>query len=529
MIAWMLYALLVALALAAAAFVAERAARSRGAPTRWPWLASMLGSLALPALMATASMQIPGGPADIGPLASLTLREATSIRTPLTQIHLDDVPLYGLSVHADDMAVYLWAATSILLAVTLCLGALLTSRRKRGWRSATVCGEHVCVAPDTGPAVIGFIRTRIVVPEWLLGISPAQQGHALAHERSHLEARDPLVIAAALGVLTLMPWNGFLWWQFHRLRRAIEMDCDARVIRGGSDVSAYCETLLHVGQQRSKHLPWLPAMSDSVSFLELRIRQMLRRPNTWVRGSTVVLLCLSIGMAVVAAQVTPPDATPLRALSMATPEHGMLDRYTGFYQISPLSLVDVTQADGTLSVRISGQMAAPRPFQLVRIRGNQFAVRGNDALAVRFVLDASGRAVRLIATQGGRVVLDRPRTDDATARRINDALAARIKAQKPFPGSEQALRLFLGDPDSGAGMSPELARERQQQKATRERYLSRIGPVRSYAFTGVNEFGADTYLVHRQNGDETIMLVVDKDGTLASAVRYSPMASPPDS
>jgi len=77
-------------------------------------------------------------------------------------------------------------------------------------------------------------------------------------------------------------------------------------------------------------------------------------------------------------------------------------------------------------------------------------------------------------------------------------------------------------------MSPELARERRQQKAARERYLSRIGPVQSYAFTGVNEFGSDTYLVKRKNGDETIMLVVDEDGTLASAVRYSPMASPPD-
>ncbi|NII52963.1 M56 family metallopeptidase [Luteibacter sp. SG786] len=529
MIAWMLYALLVGLALAAAAFMAERAAKGRGAPTRWAWLVSMLGSLALPVLVAGASIRLPDGLAGTGPGPSLALREATSIRTPLTQIHLDDVPVYGLSVNADGVAADLWIAASTLMVVTLSMGMLVTSQRRRGWRSATVYGERVCVARDTGPAVIGFFRPHIVVPEWLLGMSPVQQGHALAHERSHLEARDPLVIAVALAVLTLMPWNGLLWWQFHRLRRAIEMDCDARVIRSGCDVSAYCETLLHVGQQRSKHIPWLPAMSDSVSFLELRIRQMLRRPGKWVRGSTVALLCLSLGMAVFAAQVTPPNTLPLHALSMATPNRGLLDRYVGFYQISPISLVHVTQADGTLSVRITGQMAAPRPFPLVHVHDDRFAVRGNDALAVRFVTDTSGRAVRLIATQAGRVVLDRPRIDDATALRIDDALATRIKAQKPFPGSEKALRLLLGDPDNSVGMSPELARERREQKAARERYLSRIGPVRSYAFTGVNEFGSDTYLVHRQNGDETIMLVVDEDGTLANAVRYSPMASPPDS
>lgn len=529
MIAWMLYALLVALALAAAALLAERAARDRGAPTRWAWLVSMVGSLALPVLMAGVSIELPGDHEGAGGSPALLLREATSIRTPLTQIHLDDVPVYGLSISADNVAADVWMAASTLMVGMLSTTLLVTSRRRRGWRSATVYGERVYVARDTGPAVVGFVRPHIVVPEWMLGMSPAQQGHALAHEHSHLEARDPLAIAVALVLLTLMPWNGLLWWQFHRLRRAIEMDCDARVIRSGCDVSAYCATLLHVGQQRSKHLPWLPAMSDSVSFLELRIRQMLRRPGKWVRGSAAALLCLSIAMAVFAAQVTPPDTLPLHALSVAASNRGMLDRYIGYYQISPMSLVHVTQTDGSLSVRITGQMAAPKPFQLVHVRDDRFAVRGNDTLAVRFAMDASGRAARLIATQAGRVVLDRPRIDDATALRINDALATRIKAQKPFAGSEKALRLLLDDPDSGVGMSPELARERQEQKAARERYLSRIGPVRSHAFTGVNEFGADTYLVHRQNGDETIMLVVDDDGTLASAVRYSPLASPPDS
>jgi hypothetical protein len=413
------------------------------------------------------------------------------------------------------------------MALTLSLGMAWVSRRKRGWRNGTLYGEPVCIAPDTGPAVIGLIRPQIVVPEWLLQMSRAQQGYALAHERSHLEARDSLVIAVALGLLTLMPWNGLLWWQFHRLRRAIEMDCDARVLRGGCDVSAYCETLLYVGQRKSKHIPLLPAMSDSVSFLELRIRQMLHKPGKWMRQSSAAFICLSIGMAVVAAQVSPPEASRPGTRSPVAPSPDSLDRYTGFYQISPISLVDVTRAQGALSVRISGQMAAPKPFHLVRVDSDQFAVQGNDALAVRFVRDASGRAARLIATQAGRTILDRPRIGEATAQRINDALAARIKAQKPFPGSEKALRLLLSDPDNGTGMSPELAWQRHQQKAEREKYNARIGAVQSYAFTGVSEFGSDTYLVKRKNGEETIMLVVDEDGTLATAVRYSPLAPPP--
>ena len=527
MVAWMLYAALVALALSTAAFMAERAAKGRGAPTRWLWITSMCASLAVPILMAFASIRLPARFSGGATSSSLLLSDATSIRTPLTQIHLDQVPVYGLSISIDNVAVGLWVSASVLMALTLSLGIAWLARRKRGWRKGVLHGERVCIAPDAGPAVIGLIHPRIVVPEWLLSMDRAQQEHALVHERSHLEARDPLVIAVALGLLTLMPWNALLWWQFHRLRRAIEMDCDARVIQGGCDVSAYCETLIYVGQKKSRHIPLLPAMSDSVSFLELRIRQMLRKPGKWARVSTVLLLCLSIGLAAVASQVSPPGVIHPGVQHAGTLGPDTLDRYTGFYQVSPISLVAVTRADGGLSVRISGQMAAPKPFQLVHTSGDQFAVQGNDALAVRFVMDASGHAQRVIATQAGQVVLDRPRIDASTAQRIDDALAARIKAQKPFPASEKALRLLLSDPADGAGMSPELAKVRQQQKTEREAYLARIGPVQSYAFTGVNEFGSDTYLVKRKNGEETIMLVVDEDGTLANAVRYSPMASPP--
>lgn len=529
MIAWMLYAALVALALTTAAFMAERAAKGRGVPTRWPWVVSMPGSLVVPIVIACASIQLPGSAAGDRTTAALVLSDTTSIRTPLTQIHLDDVPVYGWSISADAVAIGLWLSASAIMLLTLSLGVAWVSRRKRGWHHGMVHGERVCIAPDTGPAVVGLIHPQIVVPEWLLQMSPEQQGHALTHERSHMQARDPYVIAVALVLLVLMPWNGLLWWQFHRLRRAIEMDCDARVLQGGCDVAGYCETLLYVGQQKSRHIPLFPAMSDSVAFLESRMRQMLRKQGKWARGSAAIFLCLSISMAVVAAQLTPPDASRSGMRSSVTSSPDTPDRYTGFYQISAISLIEVTRIADGLSVSISGQMAAPKPFQLVHASGDQFTVQGSDALAVRFVMDTSGHAMRLIATQGGRVILDRPRIDEVSAQRIHRALATRIKAQKPFAGSEKALRLLLSDPDSSVGMSPELAWQRQQQKEPREKYLARIGPVQSYAFTGVNEFGSDTYRVKRKNGDETIMLVVDEDGTLANAVRYSPMASPPES
>jgi len=59
----------------------------------------------------------------------------------------------------------------------------------------------------------------------------------IAHEQSHLAAHDPLLLIVALFLLVLMPWNLPLWWQLHRLRYAIEVDCDSRVLRGASIAS----------------------------------------------------------------------------------------------------------------------------------------------------------------------------------------------------------------------------------------------------------------------------------------------------
>lgn len=524
MIAWMLYAVLVALALSAAALLAERAAKVRGAVTRWMWIASLVGSLVLPTVIACASIRLPDNFKSGGAPVSIVLRNTTSIRMPSVLFDLEGTQPDTKSTDIDALVRNLWVAASALMASMLTIGSRLLQRRKRGWREGRLCDERVLIAVDAGPAVVGLIRPRIVVPMWLLHISEERQLCTLAHERSHLDARDPQIIALALALLTLMPWNPLLWWQFRRLRQAIEVDCDARVLLEGHDIAAYCETLIQVGQRQSHHIAGVPAMSDSASFLELRIRQMLRKPGKWARASAAALVGVSLGMAVFAAQVTPPDTDRRNAQASVVLSDDTLDRYTGFYQISPISLITVMRAGNGLTVSISGQIAAPKPFHIDPIGKTRFAVKGKDGASMLFVMDAHGYASRLVATQNGRVILDQPRIDKATAGRINDALAARINAQKPFLGSEKALRLLLSDPDGGAGMSSDLAWIRKQQKASREKYLAEIGPVESYTFTGVSKFGSDTYLVKRKHGEETIMLVVDQDGTLVTAVRFSSMA-----
>ena len=246
---------------------------------------------------------------------------------------------------------------------------------------------------------------------------------------------------------------------------------------------------------------------------------MLTKRNKWAGLSALALVGASLGMTVLAAQVTPPSSAATGVKGAVELAPAVLDRYVGFYKVSPISKVAVTRSGNGLVIAISAQMAAPKPFYAVPLGADRFAVQGKPAVA-HFIMDASSHARRMVLEMRGEVVLDTQRIDTAEAHRIDATLAERIHAQQPYPGSLKALKLLLSDPDDGAGMSKDLAKIRRQQKASREQYLAELGPVQSYAFTGVNEYGDDVYRVKHAHGSETVSLVVDPDGTLARAFRH---------
>ena len=76
----------------------------------------------------------------------------------------------------------------------------------------------------------------------------------------------------------LMPWNPVIWWQLFRLRTAVELDCDRRVIAAGASVCSYTELLLALGG-RPRPGGWLlrPALVQLETTLGRRIVAMLDR------------------------------------------------------------------------------------------------------------------------------------------------------------------------------------------------------------------------------------------------------------
>ncbi len=130
--------------------------------------------------------------------------------------------------------------------------------RGSGWRGgaarallATCGSQHALAMAGRNDDHTG----RIVVPIWALELRPSALALLLEHEHEHIRARDHWLLAGGLGLLLLFPINPFLWWQFSRLKLAIEMDCDARVLSGRQDVRSYAALLLDVGRRcRSSRL-----------------------------------------------------------------------------------------------------------------------------------------------------------------------------------------------------------------------------------------------------------------------------------
>ena len=141
----------------------------------------------------------------------------------------------------------------------------------------------------------------------------------IAHEQSHLEAHDVRIFTGALALLVAMPWNLPLWWQLRRLRFAIEVDCDARVLQSGRDARIYGETLITVGQRQSGYLGAVAGMSEPRAFSEKETQHHDAEAGTWmalVDGR--VGMRASLALVATAAQIEPPNA----AMSLATPQAG---------------------------------------------------------------------------------------------------------------------------------------------------------------------------------------------------------------
>jgi hypothetical protein len=302
------YAILVALLVGLGAASTERVLAEIKRPRRLAWLGAYLVALTFPLLSMLLAADAPT------PLAARL--EVVSREAPAPYSEID----------WNTLLLSLWATVTTLLLILYSAAQLRLRFLTKCWSRASSETESVVVADDVGPAVLGIFSPRIVLPQWLVDAPAAVRGTVMAHELEHIAARDQALIAATQLITILLPWNLPLWWFARRLRSAIEIDCDARVLRRGVDSAHYADVLLAVAQRRSSS-PYLAAtLIEPVTQLERRIRIMLAqpRPVSVLRAAAPAALVLAI--AACATTVDPPAIMPAGAPSA---DGGAESRFSG--------------------------------------------------------------------------------------------------------------------------------------------------------------------------------------------------------
>jgi hypothetical protein len=184
---------------------------------------------------------------------------------------------------------------------------------RHGLKTETMLGTTVLLSEDIGPSAVGGNPAAIVIPRWVMTLDESLRSLVIRHEQEHLATRDPALLTIALCLVVVMPWHPVLWWSWRRLRLALEVDCDARVLRREASPKQYGQLLLLVSHHRStaprgpRALMSLAApLSAQASQLKQRIDAMTTRPAKHKLTTIAATTAGALGAAVLIAAVPAP-------------------------------------------------------------------------------------------------------------------------------------------------------------------------------------------------------------------------------
>lgn len=333
MAALVVHALLVGGLLTGAALALEAVLRGRRYPARLAWLGALMGTVTLPLWMLlrrTGGSGVGGDVAialpvllEVQPVASTPTLAARGLElwqgvmaglgdaTGAVAGALGDIPGAALVIGVT------WALATLALLLVVVTAVFRIRRGTRELPTEQVEGRAVVVSERMGPAVVGVAHPRIVLPRWILAAPQEVRAMVVLHEEEHVRARDTLLMAVGLLLVLCLPWHPAAWYQFRRLRLAIELDCDVRVVRRGVSPLRYAALLLEVGSRPSFAGAAMVGLAESPSLLERRMRALcapLPRLNTAAAAFSAVAVLLLV---LVACEADTPTVQPEAAVTVA--------------------------------------------------------------------------------------------------------------------------------------------------------------------------------------------------------------------
>ena len=375
--AWMCFSIVTGCAFTLAAIAADRFAAIGRRARRFVWFVAMVVTTCWPAITLARSALFP-----VRDSPAVGLFPASGAHRLSTIII--SAPMWDVSPYWSALIVLAWGALTAWLLARFVFAIWYIRRSQATWRSLEIDGIKVRIASDAGPAVIGLSPMDLVLPEWVLTMSQPHRELILRHEAEHRKACDPYLLLIATLLTALFPWNPALWFQARRLRIAIEIDCDTRVLRSHPHWRGYARLLVTIAErQAGKTRQLAPALSESPSNLERRITAM-RTKSTF---SPLRLVCLSVA------------ATAAFALACAvekpeSPDHASRLQANAIQKTPVRSAQSLSPNEGMTYFEFQVQKpATPREPQRLQYPPSMRRSGIGGEVVAQFVVDRSGRAV----------------------------------------------------------------------------------------------------------------------------------------
>jgi beta-lactamase regulating signal transducer with metallopeptidase domain len=328
--AWMAYAAVV-VCLVAGATVAMSSLRERqGAGSRWVWLSGLLFAsilvLSAPFRVAPVSRPMVELPVTVDSVRTAPVHVATwtdRVRTvpamlsTWVTVQLSGVARWPGAVQGALAA--LWLVSSVGVAAVFGLVVIGMHRRRGRWPHAVLDDVPIRVTDGVGPMVVGVARAEIALPPWIVALPVAARRLVLAHEVEHQRAHDPLLLAIGGLAVLITPWHPLSWWMLRRLGVAIEVDCDARVLRRGVAARDYGLLLLDIASRsrpRSLLTPW-PTLGVS-SHLERRLLAMTHGVERASVSRMMMVGAVASALVLVACESKLPTSAEVEAMDGKT-------------------------------------------------------------------------------------------------------------------------------------------------------------------------------------------------------------------
>jgi RND family efflux transporter MFP subunit len=365
--------------------------------------AMLFGSLALPALDA------------VFPKISLTVLQVAvqPVKNPFILHDAAPAPMHPASGQSEGFlkpgehgttrfdwaraGLMLYIVVALVLFLRLCLGLAMSVRLLRASRATGKATQGIEIRESdrvTAPLALGIGRPAIVLPGDWRQWSEAKLNAVLAHERSHIQRRDPAVQVLSLIHRALL-WFSPLSWFLHKcIVRVAEEASDDAAIAVTRDRVFYAEVLLEFMQRGIRRASWLGVPMARYGPPDERIHRILDGTSLSrgvTRLSVAVIMAAGSPLAYLAAAAHPHSSSqaeiaPLlhaqtpretKARSTHVPKRNpgtnnlnALGTVTAFNTVNVRSRVDgqlmsVSFKEGDLVQ--AGQLLAsidPRPYQI---------------------------------------------------------------------------------------------------------------------------------------------------------------------